>query len=153
MRKLHFLIKELLRQDMEPSTLDEIFTMLEPWLKLDQDLSRELSVSIFRGALETYVKGVKLGVNSPSNFTPGPYMIGAMIPRCYDPSKRVRRLAIDCLEQLLRILGLYEGLASENIEQSMIQIQSVNISLLRTRHLKTREVSDFTSVGVTISCD
>ena len=126
-RKLHFLIKELLRQDMEPSTLDEIFTMLEPWLKLDQDLSRELSVSIFRGALETYVKGVKLGVNSPSNFTPGPYMIGAMIPRCYDPSKRVRRLAIDCLEQLLRILGLYEGLASENIEQSMIQIQSVNI--------------------------
>ena len=125
-RKLHILIKELLRQDMAPSTLDEIFTMLEPWLKLDQDLSRELSVNIFRSALETYVKGVKLGVNSPSNFTPGPYMIGAMIPRCYDPSKRVRRLAIECLEQLLRILGLYEGLATENIEQSLVQIQTVN---------------------------
>ena len=63
--------KHLLRQEMEPSTLDEIFTMLEPWLKLDQDFSRELSVSIFHGGLETYVKGVKLGINSPSNFTPG----------------------------------------------------------------------------------
>ena len=70
-RQLHVLIKELLRQEMEPSTLDEIFTMLEPWLKLDQDFSRELSVSIFHGGLETYVKGVKLGINSPSNFTPG----------------------------------------------------------------------------------
>ena len=126
-RKLHILIKELLRQDMEPSTLDEIFTMLEPWLKLDQDLSRELSVSIMHGALETYVKGVRLGVNSPSNFTPGPYMIGAIIPRCFDPSKRVRKISVDCLQQLLRILGLYEGLSSETIEQSLVQLQSVNV--------------------------
>ena len=78
--KLHILIREQLRQDMEQSTLDKIFTMFETWLKLDQDLSRELSVNIFQGALDTYVKG-ELGMNSPSNFTPGPYMIGAMIPR------------------------------------------------------------------------
>ena len=125
-RQLHGLIRELLRQEMEPSTLDEIFTMLEPWLRLDQDLSRELSVSILHGALDTYVKGVKLGVNSPSNFTPGPYMIGAIIPRCFDPSKRVRRSAVDCVQQLLRILGLYEGLAGDTVEQSLVQLQTLN---------------------------
>jgi hypothetical protein len=124
--KLHILIRELLRQDMEQSTLDEIFTMLEPWLKLDQDLSRELSVNIFQGALDTYVKGVKLGVNSPSNFTPGPYMIGAMIPRCCDPSKNVRRFAMECLQHLLRILALYEGLDTETVEQALVQLQEVN---------------------------
>lgn len=125
--KLHILIRELLRQDMEQSTLDEIFTMLEPWLKLDQDLSRELSVNIFQGALDAYVKGVKLGVNSPSNFTPGPYMIGAMIPRCCDPSKNVRRFAMECLQHLLRILSLYEGLAVETVEQALVQLQGVNV--------------------------
>ena len=125
--KLHILIKELLRQDMEQSTLDEIFTMLEPWLKLDQDLSRELSVNIFQGALNNYVRGVKLGINSPSNFTPGPYMIGAMIPRCCDPSKRVRKLAMECLQHLLRILGMYEGLAVETVEQALVHLQAVNV--------------------------
>ena len=85
--QLQVLIRELLRQDMEPSTLDEIFTLLEPWLKLDQALSRELSANILHRALETYVAGVVLGVNSPSNFTPGPYMMGAVIPRCFDPSR------------------------------------------------------------------
>jgi len=125
--KLHILIRELLRQDMEQSTLDEIFTMLEPWLKLDQDLSRELSVNIFQGALDTYVKGVRLGVNSPTNFTPGPYMIGAMVPRCCDPSKRVRRFAMECLQHLLRILSLYEGLATETVEQALVQLQEVDV--------------------------
>eukprot|EP00092_Neocalanus_flemingeri_P105615 GFUD01135406.1.p1 GENE.GFUD01135406.1~~GFUD01135406.1.p1 ORF type:complete len:827 (+),score=184.53 GFUD01135406.1:272-2482(+) len=125
--KLHILIQELLRQEMEQSTLDEIFTMLEPWLKLDQDLSRELSVNIFQGALKAYVKGVKLSVNSPSNFTPGPYMIGAMIPRCCDPSKRVRKIAMECLQHLLRILALYEGLTVETVEQALVQLQAVNL--------------------------
>merc|ERR1719419_501723 len=124
--KLHILIRELLQQDMEPSTLDEIFTMLEPWLKLDQDLSREISVNIFYSALDTYIKNIKLGVNSPSNFTPGPYMIGAIIPRCCDPSKKVRQFGLECLQHLLRILALYEGLAQETIEASLVQLQDVN---------------------------
>ena len=42
---------------------------------------RELSVTILRGALEVYSKNVRLGVGSPSNFTPGPYMIGAIVAR------------------------------------------------------------------------
>ena len=111
---------------MEQSTVDEIFTMLEPWLRLEQDLARELSVNILLRALETYLKGVKLGVNSPSNFTPGPYMIGAMVPRCHDPSRAVRTGALACVQALLRTLALYEGLAQETVEQTLVQLDSVN---------------------------
>ena len=90
--ELHTLIRELLRQDMEQSTVDEIFTMLEPWLKLEQDLARQLAISVLLRALDTYLGGVKLGVNSPSSFTPGPYMLGAMVARCHDPSRCVPSL-------------------------------------------------------------
>ena len=41
---------------------------------LDQDLSLVLSVSILQGALNTYVKGLRLGVNYPSNIILGPYI-------------------------------------------------------------------------------
>ena len=124
--QLHLLIQELLRQDMEQSTVDEIFTMLEPWLRLEQDLARELSVTILLRALEHYLKGVKLGVSSPSNFTPGPYMIGAMTARCHDPSRTVRSTALACVQHLLRTLALYEGLAQETVEQSLVQLDTVD---------------------------
>ena len=124
--ELHVLINELLRQDMEQSTVDEIFTMLEPWLRLEQDLARQLSVNILLRALETYLKGVKLGVNSPSNFTPGPYMIGAMVARCHDPSRAVRKGALACVQHILRTLALYEGLAQETIETALLQLEAMD---------------------------
>ena len=123
---LHILIKELLKQDMEQSTVDEIFTMLETWLRLDQPLSRELSVNILQRALEVYSKNIKLGVGSPTNFTPGPYMIGAMVARCHDPSLTVRKTALVCLQILLRILGVYEGLSPETVENSIEQLNTMN---------------------------
>ena len=33
---------------------------------------------------------------------------------------------MDCVEQLLRILVLYEGLAGDTVEQSLVQMQTVN---------------------------
>jgi len=72
-----------------------------------------LSGELHRG-LETYVTGVRLGVNSPSNFTPGPYMIGAVVPRCFDPSWRVRTL------------GLYEGLTRETVDHTLLTFQAIN---------------------------
>ena len=65
-------------------------------------MSWELSVSILHSALDTYVKGVKLEVNSTSNIT-----LGLL---------HYRPTALDCVEQVLRILGLYEGLAGDTVE-------------------------------------
>jgi len=123
---LHILIKELLIQDMEQSTVDEIFTMLETWLRLDQPMSRELSVNILQGALQVYSKNMKLAVGSPTNFTPGPYMIGAMVTRCHDPSVSVRGRAVSCLQLLLRILATYEGVSPETVESSIEQLNTMN---------------------------
>ena len=75
-------------------------------------MSWELSVSILHSALDTYVKGVKLEVNSTSNIT-----LGLL---------HYRPTALDCVEQVLRILGLYEGLAGDTVEQSLDQLQTVN---------------------------
>ena len=40
--------RQLLLQDCQPSTLDEIFTLLEPWLRLEQELSRQLGTQVLQ---------------------------------------------------------------------------------------------------------
>ena len=54
-------------------------------------------------------------------------MIGAMVPRCHDPSQPVRTTSLACLQHLLRILALYEGLSQETIEKSLSQLDNVNL--------------------------
>ena len=44
--------RQLLLQDCQPSTLDEIFTLLEPWLRLEQELSRQLSTQVLQVNIE-----------------------------------------------------------------------------------------------------
>lgn len=56
--KLQTLVRELLRQEMEQSTLDEIFTLLEPWLRRDCPAAREMSITILHSCLETYLQNV-----------------------------------------------------------------------------------------------
>ena len=43
---------------MEQSTLDEIFTLLEPWLRRDCPAAREMSITILHSCLETYLQNV-----------------------------------------------------------------------------------------------
>ena len=51
-------MRELLRQEMEQSTLDEIFTLLEPWLRRDCPAAREMSITILHSCLDTYLQNV-----------------------------------------------------------------------------------------------
>ncbi len=108
--KLQELVEELLRQDLQQSTLDEIFTLLEPWIKREQSFSREMAVSVLQGCLRSFVKGMSLGVGEPSDFSPGPYFIGGVVPCCFDETRQVQGRALDCLHTILRILAVYEGL-------------------------------------------
>ena len=73
-----------------------------------------LSVSILHGALESYVKGVKSTQR-------------ATLPRAYTFLALSQRTAVNCVEQLLWILGLCEGLAGDTVEQSqLVQLETVN---------------------------
>ena len=51
-------MRELSRQEMEQSTLDEIFTLLEPWLRRDCPAAREMSITILHSCLDTYLQNV-----------------------------------------------------------------------------------------------
>ena len=88
--KLQTLVRELLKQEMEQSTLDEIFTLLEPWLKRDCPVAREMSITILHSCLDTYLERVDFKVGNPTSFAPGPYIIGSVIPRCFDSSRAVQ---------------------------------------------------------------
>ena len=72
-----------------------------------------LSVSILHGALETYVKGVKSTQRATS-------------PRASTFLALSQRTAVNCVEQLLWILGLCEGLVGDTVEQSLDQLETVN---------------------------
>ena len=73
-----------------------------------------LSVSILHGALETYVKGVKSTQRATS-------------PRASTFLALSQRTAVNCVEQLLWILVLCEGLAGDTVEQSqLVQLETVN---------------------------
>ena len=73
-----------------------------------------LLVSILHGALETYIKGAKSTQQATS-------------PRASTSFLALsQRTAVNCVEQLLWILVLCEGLAGDTVEQSLDQLETVN---------------------------
>ena len=104
--KLLSLVQALLLQEPRQSTLDEIFTLLEPYLKLSEKLSREMSVTLLHATLRTFLeKNNELPdfKETEQSFSPGPYIIGSLIPRCFDTSRRVQSTALACLQLLVSI--------------------------------------------------
>ena len=102
--KLLNLVQALLLQEPLQSTLDEIFTLLEPYLKLSEKLSREMSVTLLHATLRTFSEKSTdyLENTDTKGFSPGPYIIGSLIPRCFDTSRRVQSTALTCLQLLVR---------------------------------------------------
>ena len=110
--KLLNLVQALLLQEPLQSTLDEIFTLLEPYLKLSEKLSREMSVTLLHATLRTFCQSHDLKKEEDDDslsskrksFSPGPYIIGSLIPRCFDTSRRVQSTALACLQLLVRYM-------------------------------------------------
>ena len=103
------LVQALLLQELRQSTLDEIFTLLEPYLKLSEILSREMAIKLLHATLRTFNEkrfsigiGQEIAEDEPSHFSPGPYIIGSLVPRCFDPSRHVQSNALTCLQLLVR---------------------------------------------------
>ena len=43
----------------------------------------------------------------PNNFSPGPYIIGSLVPRCFDTSRRVQSTALACLQLLVSFFMMH----------------------------------------------
>ena len=118
--KLLNLVQSLLLQELKQSTLDEIFTLLEPYLKLPEKLAREMAITILHATLKTFLENRFPLENHPLNesssdsttistalaFSPGPYIMGSLVPRCFDSSKLVQSNSLACL-QLLVSMKMY----------------------------------------------
>ena len=116
--KLLSLVQTLLLQEPRQSTLDEIFTLLEPYLKLSEKLSREMSVTLLHATLKTFLSEKnEVEKELEQSFSPGPYIIGSLIPRCFDTSRRVQSTALACLQLLVR---LYYLILIGNLRQTQI---------------------------------
>ena len=69
-------------------------------------------------------------VGSPSSFAPGPYIIGSVVPRCFDSSRAVQSRALQCLELTVRILSAFEGRDGdgESVERALSRLKARNIN-------------------------
>ena len=115
--KLLNLVQSLLLQELKQSTLDEIFTLLEPYLKLPEKLAREMAITILHATLKTFLENrfpLDLLNESDSTtismvqaFSPGPYIMGSLVPRCFDSSKLVQSNSLACLQLLVSSLYMY----------------------------------------------
>ncbi|GJQ85615.1 hypothetical protein Trydic_g20165 [Trypoxylus dichotomus] len=107
--KLNTLVQELLLQCLTPATLDEIVTLLEPWLSRKKVEQRLPALEALRMALHTYLDNVKFAYEGPTTFGQTGLILARIIPRCTDPNKNTRKVAIECVCLVLCIAGRYEG--------------------------------------------
>ena len=104
-----------------------MFTLIEPWMKHSSILAREIAVTILQTILKTYLERVEFKVGDPTSFSPGPIIVGSVVPRCFDSSSSVQSVALKCLKLAIRILATYEGHAEENIEQMLAKLKSLSV--------------------------
>lgn len=90
--KLNFVVQELLMQSLSPATLDEIVTLLEPWLGRKKAEQRLPALETLRDALQTYLDHVKFAYEGPTTFTQSGFLLARVVPRCTDPNRNIRKV-------------------------------------------------------------
>ncbi|KAJ4431384.1 hypothetical protein ANN_19981 [Periplaneta americana] len=103
------LVQGLLLDSVSPATLDEIFTLLEPWLMKKNSYQRAAAISTLRSILQCYLDNINFGYEAPTKFSQSGLILGRVVPRCTDPSMSVRQEAIDCVRLVLCLAARYEG--------------------------------------------
>ena len=56
-------------QQLEQSTLDEVFTLLEPHMKQERTVGREMAVQTLRTTLKTFMDNYQFSLGKGSFFT------------------------------------------------------------------------------------
>ena len=105
--KINTLVQELLLQCLSPATLDEIVTLLEPWLGRKKVEQRLPSLETLRVALQTYLDNMKFAYEGPSTFGQTGFILAKIVPRCADPNKTIRKVAVECVCLMLCIANRY----------------------------------------------
>lgn len=89
--KLNQMIVQLLLQNACPSTLDEILTLLEPWLGKRRVEQRLPAIETLRVLLQAYLDNLRFAYDAPRSFASG-NLLARVVPRCTDPNKNIRKV-------------------------------------------------------------
>lgn len=135
--ELNLLVQELLMQSLSPATLDEITTLLEPWLGKKKPEQRHPACDNLKLVLQTYLNNMKFAYDCPSTFGQTGSLLAHIVPRCTDPNKNIRKIAIECICLVLCIAARYEGhmkdhdkVLSNSLQHIQHQIDSDDPKLL-----------------------
>lgn len=123
--ELNLFVQELLLQNLSPATLDEIVTMLEPWLAKKKAEQRLPACETLRLVLQTYLDDMKFAYECPTTFGQTGILLAHIIPRCLDSNKNIRKIAIECLSLVLCIAARYEGHMRDHDKQLSNSLQHI----------------------------
>ncbi|KAL1124144.1 hypothetical protein AAG570_001914, partial [Ranatra chinensis] len=115
LKHLGELVEEILLDSVTPDRLDEITTLLEPWIKHRNSHQRLAAVITLRTALLAYYHHMNPAYQNPSTFNQSGDLVGHMVVRCFDSSGEVGKVAGHCAGIVLAICGVYEGRSHDPI--------------------------------------
>lgn len=112
---------------MNSSTLAIIFKHLEPWIVSINDHERHRSIRSLSSVLKYFSSNFKLDEKNVEVFCCFGNILGRIVTRVTDPVIKIRVLAIDCIDNLLKSLQIYTSNSCEeseslnNIKQNLVK--------------------------------
>ncbi|XP_072269283.1 maestro heat-like repeat-containing protein family member 1 [Pyxicephalus adspersus] len=122
------LLQSLILWNLTPQGLQDIFTILNPWIKSSKEHERERALDVSAGILKFYLQ--KLNVNSVVPFHNLGLLIGRLSPRCSDSLASIRQRTLDCIYYLLYIQLRYEGFAPDHKDELVEKLLTLRHGLM-----------------------
>ncbi|XP_064611998.1 maestro heat-like repeat-containing protein family member 1 [Liolophura sinensis] len=132
MEALHDLIKELLIKNVSPGGMDSIYKQLVPWILSLHEHERERALNTCLMITDFYLENMTQGIGDAVKFDNLGRILARLIPRCTDPCVTVRQLAIDCVQNVLRIHLRYEGSLPDEKDQMVEALPTLKERLKKT---------------------
>ncbi|XP_074942119.1 maestro heat-like repeat-containing protein family member 1 isoform X4 [Phalacrocorax aristotelis] len=121
------LLKSLLRRNLTPHGLQDMFAHLGSWIKSNKEHERQRAVEVSAALLDFYLTKLKVSTVIPF------YNLGVLIalfsPRCSDSLASVRQHAVDCVYCLLYIQLCYEGFARDHRDEMVEGLKALKKGL------------------------
>ncbi|KAM4029121.1 maestro heat-like repeat-containing protein family member 1 isoform 2-T2 [Anomaloglossus baeobatrachus] len=128
MDALSELLRGLLFWNITPQGLEDMFQILNPWIRSSKEHERERALEISSALLDFYLH--KLNVNCVVTFHNLGLLVGRLSPRCSDSLASIRQHTLDCIYSLLYIQLRYEGFAPDHRDEQVEKLQTLRGGLL-----------------------
>ncbi|KAK9509950.1 hypothetical protein O3M35_004832 [Rhynocoris fuscipes] len=136
LKQLGELVEELLMDSVTPDRLDEITTLLDPWIKHRNWHQRLSAITVLRTTLLAYYHNMQPGYQNPSTFNQCGDLIGSLVVRYFDSQESIGRIAGHCAGIVLAIANVYEGHSHDpSIEKIFDKLPEENRSWHMTKIL------------------